>query len=68
MMKTVIYKGFVISHRKKPWMFTSGCDYDWHFLYDNDTRVFWKYAPNMQSARDDIDQHLFDLSFCTFDT
>lgn len=65
---TISYKGFVISYRKKPWIMTSACDYDWHYLYDNNTKVFWKYAPNLQSAKNDIDQHLLDMSFCDFNT
>ena len=67
-MNTVTYKGFVISYRHKPWMISSGFDYDWHYLYNDDTKVFWKYAPNLQSAMDDIDQHLLNQSFCNFNT
>lgn len=64
------YKGFTIRKRSKG-LHTSAYDYDWSYYVSNgllNAGPFWKYAPNLEAAKDDIDIHLIDESFCKFDT
>ena len=60
-----IYKGLIIRHRPKPWI-TSAYDYDWCYIIDG--IPFWKYAPSLADAKDEIDQFFVDQSFLEIDT